>query len=169
MAPAKSSPVVESPAPEIRPQAESAPAPKPKAVAEKPDLSPQVDDKPMPFKAATGGQKLQASGTNTGAPVVNFAEAKRLKIKREGIVATGGRNRGRKTVHSVKVDAVKASKGTWAFRIRERVDGVRGTPITVSRVTDEVYEMIKEGNYEKFKEQLIRNHAASALRSSNRA
>lgn len=80
--------------------------------------------------------------------------------------------RGRKAATRGKwrVDAVKASKGTWAFRLRWVEGGARSAPVYVRRVTDPVYQKIREGNYESFKQQLISNHERqSALHASQHA
>lgn len=70
---------------------------------------------------------------------------------------------------SINVEAVKASKGTWAFRVRERVAGKRMPPVYVTRVADSIYEMIREGDYEQFKKQLVANYGARAVRASHGA
>lgn len=67
-----------------------------------------------------------------------------------------------------KVEDVKASKGTWAFRLRW--NSLPGRPVIyVSRVADSTYELIKKGNYDAFKEQLISSYGESAFRASNQA
>lgn len=67
-----------------------------------------------------------------------------------------------------KVEDVKASKGTWAFRLRW--NSLPGRPVIyVSRVADSTYELIKKGNYEDFKQQLISSYIESAIRASNKA
>lgn len=68
-----------------------------------------------------------------------------------------------------QVDAVKASKGTWAFRIRWAEGATRGTPLYVTRVTDSVYKSIRKGNYAAFKNQLIASYGEGAVRASNQA
>lgn len=65
------------------------------------------------------------------------------------------------------IEAVKASKGTWAFRVRWYQNGHRVSPIYISRVADSVYEIIRKGDYEAFKEQLISSHMPSAIRASH--
>jgi hypothetical protein len=84
----------------------------------------------------------------------------------QGKLTRGSR---RSDVSGHYVEAVKASKGTWAFRIRWRdVDGKRPV-VYVSRVSDVVFNLIKGGDYEAFKRQLIAGHSASAIRSSHTA
>ena len=65
------------------------------------------------------------------------------------------------------IEAVKASKGTWAFRLRWYENGARVKPIYISRVADSVYEIIRRGDYEAFKKQLIGSHSAGAVRASH--
>lgn len=58
------------------------------------------------------------------------------------------------------VDDVKASKGTWAFRIRWIEGRKKGSPTTVLRVSDQTHERIRNGNYDKFKRDIIRSFEA---------
>ena len=63
-----------------------------------------------------------------------------------------------------KIDAVKASKNTWAFRVRWiEPDGSRPV-VYLYRVSDPVYRMIRKGNYAAFKKQLISGYQ-SAIRA----
>ena len=55
------------------------------------------------------------------------------------------------------VDDVKASKGTWAFRIRWIEGRKKGSPTAVLRVNDQTHERIRNGNYDKFKRDIIRS------------
>jgi hypothetical protein len=109
------------------------------------------------------------------ADVVDLATERRNRQKTHThSVATRGAIKLRKSrivkgSKSVVVEPVKASKGTWAFRLRVRIDGVRQPPIYVSRVSDMVYQMIREGDYESFKKQLIESYSARAIRSGNGA
>jgi hypothetical protein len=109
------------------------------------------------------------------AEVVDLAAERRNRRKTHThSVATRGAIKLRKSrivkgSKSVVVEPVKASKGTWAFRLRVRIDGVRNPPIYVSRVSDLVYQMIREGDYESFKKQLIESYSARAVRSGNGA
>lgn len=62
-----------------------------------------------------------------------------------------------KSVKPPVVEDVKASKGTWAFRLRW--NSLPDRPVEyVRRVTDSVHALIREEKYEEFKEQLIRNY-----------
>ncbi len=51
------------------------------------------------------------------------------------------------------VESVKGSKGTWAFRFRWRQGKKRRVEYS-SYVTDEVYELIQQGDYAAFKGQM---------------
>ena len=68
-----------------------------------------------------------------------------------------------------KVDYVRASENTYAFRLRWTVGRTRGTPIYISRVSAAVFQMIRKGDYEQFKKGLISDYCAGALRASNQA
>jgi hypothetical protein len=134
---------------------------------------------------ATRGQVLLAteSAENGGKTVLEFDQGVRnrqssqvhiLTTRGQKRLATRGQQKltqkaRRATVSGHFVEAVKASKGTWAFRIRWReIDGKRPV-VYVSRVSDVVYELIKGGDYEAFKRQLIAGHSASAIRASHTA
>ena len=56
------------------------------------------------------------------------------------------------------VEAVKASKGTWAFRLRWKYSATDRPIIYVDRVSDEVYDLIRKDYYEEYKEAIIRNY-----------
>lgn len=109
-------------------------------------------------KVATGGQK---------AEVVDLATVrkKRQKTQRLGL-ATRGQKKARSKAY---VEAVGASIGTMAFRLRWRENGKRQPPIYLSRVSNDVFAMIKQGNYEAFKEQLVVSHSAGAIRAGHTA
>jgi hypothetical protein len=116
-------------------------------------------------KSATRGQ---------AAEVVDLAaERDKRKKTQQAELATRGKKlvskKTRKGTGDWYVEPVKASAGTWAFRLRRREDGARSKPIYVSRVTNAIYEMIREGNYERFKEQLIASHMPGTVRAGNRA
>jgi hypothetical protein len=64
---------------------------------------------------------------------------------------------------SIRVETVKPSKGTWAFRLRwTEADGSRPT-VYVSRVDDKRYQMItkRKVTYEQFKKALIASYRMS--------
>src|SRR5262245_10150945 len=81
--------------------------------------------------------------------------------------------RGRKkksTDATLQVDYVKASKNTWAFRIRwTESDGQRPV-IYVSRVSDKLFNLITKGKvrYAQFKKQLIASYKSRTVRESDR-
>jgi len=68
-----------------------------------------------------------------------------------------------------KVDYVRASENTYAFRLRWTVGRKRGTPVYVSRVSAAVFHMIRSEGYEQFKKGLISDYCAGTLRASNQA
>ena len=111
---------------------------------------PQVVEKPLPKNVlpfTTGGKSSR-------------------KVKRAK--STSKRATGGKSSRLPKVEDVKASKGTWAFRLRW--NSLPGRPVVyVRRVTDAVHKLIREENYEAFKEQLISSYSESALRASGNA
>jgi hypothetical protein len=116
-------------------------------------------------KTATRGQS---------ADVVNLAavRAKRQKTQQAELATRGQKLIGKKTRKGAGnwyVEPVKASAGTWAFRLRRREDGRRVKPIYISRVSDAVYQMIREGDYDSFKEQLVASHMPGAVRAGHRA
>jgi hypothetical protein len=78
--------------------------------------------------------------------------------------AKPARGRRKKAVEETfRVEAVKPSKGTWAFRLRwTEPDGSRPT-VYVSRVDDKRFKSITERKviYEQFKKVLIANYRMS--------
>jgi hypothetical protein len=140
-----------------------------------PDLATrgQVDDLSRPHVAKKKRRKPAAPGR--AAEVVDLATERNKRLNSQGhSPATRGqktlrKNRPRVAKGEPYIEPVKASKGTWAFRIRWREDGRRVKPIYISRVSDAVYEMIREGDYDSFKEQLIASHMPGAVRAGNRA
>lgn len=56
------------------------------------------------------------------------------------------------------VEAVKASKGTWAFRLRWKYSASDRPIIYVDRVSDEVYELIQKEYLSEYKQAIIRNY-----------
>lgn len=116
-------------------------------------------------KTATRGQS---------AEVIDLAARrdKRLKTQQPELATRGQKGltkKGKSGAGKPYVEAVGASVGTIAFRLRWRENGKRKPPIYLSRVSKEVYEVIKAGNYEAFKQQLIASHSASAVRAGNAA
>lgn len=139
-----------------------------------PDLATrgQVDDLKRPRVAKK--KRRESATRGQAAEVVDLAAVRDKRQKtQQAELATRGKKlvskKTRKGAGNWYVEPVKASAGTWAFRLRRREDGARSKPIYVSRVTNAVYEMIREGDYERFKEQLIASHGASAIRARNRA
>jgi len=104
-----------------------------------------------------------------GAPHVAMSTATRGKSEKvkPRVKSTIKRATRGKSALPPKVEDVKASKGTWAFRLRW--NSLPGRPVIyVSRVADSTYELIKKGNYEDFKRQLISSYIESAIRASNK-
>ena len=56
------------------------------------------------------------------------------------------------------VEAVKVSKGTWAFRLRWKYSATDRPLVYVDRVSDEVYDLIKKEFYSEYKESLRNNY-----------
>jgi hypothetical protein len=81
------------------------------------------------------------------------------------------RGRKKKSVENTyRVDYVKASTNTWAFRIRwMEIDG-REPVVYVSRVNDKLFKLIRRGRaaYAAFKKQLIVSYLSRAIRRSDR-
>ena len=67
-----------------------------------------------------------------------------------------------------RVDYVRASENTYAFRLRWVVGNHRGTPVYVSRVQVSTFNLIRKGNYERFKDGLIASYSEGAV-STGRA
>lgn len=68
-----------------------------------------------------------------------------------------------------QVDYVRASENTYAFRLRWAEGRKRGTPLYIKRVAATVFQSIRKGNYETFKQQLIASHSESSLHASHAA
>ena len=112
--------------------------------------------------AEVGGHDSQPHvATATRGQIVDLATERKRRRK----VATTGQPHV--ATGKPYIEAVKASKGTWAFRLRWYENGARVKPIYISRVADSVYEIIREGDYEAFKKQLIGSHSAGAVRASH--
>lgn len=56
------------------------------------------------------------------------------------------------------VEAVKVSKGTWAFRLRWKYASNDRPIVYVDRVSDEVYELIQKEYLSEYKQAIIRNY-----------
>lgn len=102
------------------------------------------------FDAATFTQ----SATSGSADVVATRGESSVTLTKQ-TVATRGKSRP-------VVEAVKASKGTWQFRLRWNSEP--GRPVHyVATVADSTYEMIRKGDYEGYKKALIADYEASAV------
>jgi hypothetical protein len=136
-----------------------------------------IDGKGNAVKVAsvvTKSHPKPATHGNFGNVVDLVAERdKRHRAQQHSLATRGQKGLRKKQPHVAKnqpyVEAVKASKGTWAFRLRWREEGKRQPPVYVSRVADSIYQLIREGDYEAFKQQLIAGHMPSAVRASYRA
>ena len=114
---------------------------------------------------ATRGQSDKVSD-------ISAWKAKRQKTQQPELATRGQKRltkKGRSGAGKRYVEAVGASVGTVAFRLRWRENGKRMPPIYMSRVSKEVYEIIKAGNYEAFKQQLIASHDTETVRAGNAA
>lgn len=81
------------------------------------------------------------------------------------------RGRKRKSVEdSFRVDHVKPSKGTWAFRIRWTEENGERPAAYVSRVSDDLFAAITSSRktYGNFKKQLIASYLSRTVRRSDR-
>jgi hypothetical protein len=122
-------------------------------------------------------KKLANPSTADGEPAavvsLDAERDKRLKTQQDSLATCGQKtlrkNQPRVAKSKPYVEAVGASVGTMAFRLRWRENGIRQPPIYMSRVSIEVYEMIKGGDYEAFKRQLVSSHSASSVRASHTA
>jgi hypothetical protein len=151
------------------------------------ELQPQVDEitsrrlsktaiRPSQAQPHVARESSESSITDEHPPKVvslDAARDKRLKTQQDS-AATRGQGKLRKSQPPVAkgkpyVEAVGASVGTMAFRLRWRENGKRQPPIYVSRVSMDVYEMIKGGDYEAFKQQLVSSHMPGAIRASHTA
>jgi len=139
-----------------------------------PDLATrgQVNDVKQPRVAKKSSRKSATRGKTVPMDEIAAWKANRQKTQQPELATRGKKlvsKKTRKGIGEWRVDAVKASAGTWAFRLRRRENGVRSKPIYVSRVANAVYEMIREEDYDSFKEQLIASHMPGTVRASNRA
>jgi hypothetical protein len=69
-----------------------------------------------------------------------------------------GRPASTKREKAPYVEAVKVSKGTWAFRLRWKYASNDRPIVYVDRVSDEVYEMITKEFHNEYKQALIQNY-----------
>jgi len=116
--------------------------------------------------------RRQTATRGNAAEVINLADrrAKRQKTQQPEFATCGKKLVSKKTRQGVgpwRVDAVKASAGTWAFRLRRSENGKRSKPIYIRRVANSTYEMIREGDYESFKEQLVESYLSRAVRAGH--
>jgi len=131
---------------------------------------------PAPGISATRGKKSGDKKSRARDNLIDFAEQKQKKLSaikssNKRIVATRGNNsRGRKRKspeESLRIETLKPSKNTWLFRIRwTEADGSR-PHFDISRVTDQMFQMIKSDrrNYAAFKNQLIEEFKQGAFRT----
>ncbi len=91
-----------------------------------------------------------------------------VEFKRKPVTPIESKNktatRGKKTALP-RIEAVKASKGTWAFRLRW--NSLPGRPVEyITRVDDATYKGITNDEvlYGQYKEQLIRIHEQGTVR-----
>lgn len=139
-----------------------------------------VDDSPdnRSKLAELPAQSIETTDSLTEVPhvasqaeIINFADfATRGKKNQKPVSSfdSASATCGKKPVPHVasgrwQVDYVRASENTYAFRLRWAEGKKRGTPIYVSRVSITVFQMIRKGNYDAFKKQLISSHCESTL------
>lgn len=126
--------------------------------APKPDRSRRKKESGQPH-VATPEPEIATRGQQADVFYLATERDKRAATRGQPHVAKG----------KIYVEAVGASVGTIAFRLRWRENGKRQPPVYVSRVSIEVYEMIKGGDYEAFKQQLVSSHNAGSVRASHTA
>jgi hypothetical protein len=136
-----------------------------------PDLATrgQIDDVKKPRVAK---KKTATRGQLEPIDEVAAWRAKRQQTQQSELATRGQKTltkKGKSGAGKPYVEAVGASVGTVAFRLRWRENGKRMPPIYLSRVSNDVFAMIKQGDYEAFKEQLVASHSASALRARHTA
>lgn len=117
-------------------------------------------------------QRRKTAIRGNAAEVINLADrrAKRQKTQQPEFATRGKKPVSKKTRQGVgpwRVDAVKASAGTWAFRLRRSEDGKRSKPIYIRRVANSTYGMIREGDYGRFKQQLVESYLSRAVRAGH--
>lgn len=128
-------------------------------------IPPHVANKPATESAAELPHVAEKTLPKNVLKFATRGKSKQVKPRAKSTTKRATRGKSQKPP---KVEDVKASKGTWAFRLRW--NSLPGRPVIyVSRVADSTYELIKKGNYEAFKEQLISSYGESALRASNQA
>jgi hypothetical protein len=139
-----------------------------------PDLATrgQIDDVKQPRVARITRQKIATRGQKAAVVDLDTVRRKRQESQQPELATRGQKTltkKGRSGAGKPYVEAVGASVGTIAFRLRWRENGKRMPPIYLSRVSKEVFEIIKAGNYEAFKEQLVSSHSAGSVRAGNAA
>jgi hypothetical protein len=131
---------------------------------DQPALDPPAQEQP-PSASGQNAQKLPAAhGSSSGAAepvsenVVPFPGVKKK------------RGRPKKTGDNYRVDYVRASTNTWAFRIRWTEPSGDEPAVYVSRVSNKLFKMITKGKvrYAAFKKQLISGYKSGAIRQSYR-
>ncbi|MGH9799763.1 MAG: hypothetical protein ACRD82_05310, partial [Blastocatellia bacterium] len=136
----------------------------------------------LPHVAA---KKPRKSATRGNLATVHDLAAERAKrhnpqqpesATRGSISKPKAATRGRKlvarksaTCGAWQVDFVRASENTYAFRLRWAQGEKRETPLYVSRVSITTFKLIREGNYDAFKIQLISEYGQGAILSSQTA
>lgn len=126
---------------------------------------------PAPSSPAIERPRISATRGKNEAQIFDFEEIKRKKLSasessNKPIVATRGRKR-KSAADSIRVETLKPSKNTWLFRLRWTEETGDRPHYDVSRVSDQVFQMIKSDrrNYVEFKKQLIEEFKQGAFRS----
>jgi hypothetical protein len=125
------------------------------------DVLPLVASDSLP-QAATKPSVILPRVANVN--VLPFATRGTVKHKKQS-----GKRATRGKVDTMPVvEDVKASKGTWAFRLRW--NSLPGRPVVyVRRVTDSIHTLIREDDYEAFKQQLISSYSEATVLASRNA
>jgi hypothetical protein len=120
---------------------------------------------------AVSGQQIELPHVAKPVNVVPFQPkpATVTSIKSTDAAATRGKKatKGRQDKGPV-VEAVKASRGTWAFRLRW--NSLPNRPVEyITRVTDETYNLIiaDKEMYERYKRQILQIATTSAVPAGN--
>jgi hypothetical protein len=138
----------------IRPDPLPAPAPA--------QTSPSIEDE----KPETSGHSAPDFGVSAEG------ESPDNVVRFPAPAMTSARGRPKKDGNdALRVDYVKASRNTWAFRIRWKEADGREPAVYVSRVNDKLFNSITKGKvrYAAFKKQLVFSYLSRAVRQSDGA
>jgi hypothetical protein len=132
-------------------------------VSSNPESTAEITLESSPFPPAQEIKKLP------GEPA---RKATKSVIERNLIPFPKKNNRGRRKKsgnETLRVDFVKASKNTWAFRIRWTEPDGTSPAVYISRVNDKLFNLIKrrKNRYAAFKKQLISSYLSRTVRKGH--